>query len=122
MGRLDEDRRRAAGDLGRLAAHHAAQAEDGVVDVLRAGGRRLSDQPVVRARRKRGGGQLSRRVSTPGGRKGRRGSLIRVLSAVAFVSALLYWEQTELLYVLSTLAVCGLLLVVAFSDLEGRGW
>jgi hypothetical protein len=42
------------------------------------------------------------------------------LSAVAFVSALLYWEQTAILYVLSTLAMCGLLLVVAFSDLEGR--
>ncbi|HEU4595722.1 MAG TPA: hypothetical protein VFS10_11330 [Pyrinomonadaceae bacterium] len=42
------------------------------------------------------------------------------MSAVAFVSALLYWEQTALLYVLSTLAMCGLLLVVAFSDLEGR--
>lgn len=63
---------------------------------------------------------MSRRINTPGGRKGRRGSLIRVLSAVAFVSALLYWEQTALLYVLSTLAMCGLLLVVAFSDLEGR--
>ena len=63
---------------------------------------------------------MSRRVSTPGGRKGRRGRLIWVLSAVAFVSALLYWEQTALLYVLSTLAMCWLLLVVAFSDLEGR--
>ena len=37
------------------------------------------------------------------------------------VAALLYWEQAALVYVLSTLAVCGLLLVVAFSDLEGRG-
>jgi hypothetical protein len=63
---------------------------------------------------------LSRRVKTRGRQKGRRGRLIWVLSGVAFVSALLYWEQTELLYVLSTLAVCGLLLVVAFSDLEGR--
>jgi hypothetical protein len=39
---------------------------------------------------------------------------------VAFVAALLYWEQTAILYVLSTLAMCGLLLVVAFSDLKGR--
>ena len=31
---------------------------------------------------------------------------------------LLYWEQTALLYVLSTLAMCGFLLVVAFSNLE----
>ena len=63
---------------------------------------------------------MSRRINTPGGRKGRRGSLIWVLSAVAFVSALLYWEQAAFLYVLSTLAMCGLLLVVAFSDLESR--
>ena len=31
-----------------------------------------------------------------------------VIGAVAVVSALLYWEQTALLYVLSTLAMCGL--------------
>ena len=37
---------------------------------------------------------------------------------MVFVTALLYWEQAALLYVLSTLAVCGLLLVVAFSDLD----
>lgn len=50
-----------------------------------------------------------------------RGRFIWGLSAVAFVSALLlYWEQTALLYLLSTLVMCGLLLVVAFSDLEGR--
>ena len=40
---------------------------------------------------------------------------------MAFVAALLYWEQAALLYVLSSLAVCGLLLSVAFSDREGRG-
>jgi hypothetical protein len=40
---------------------------------------------------------------------------------VAFVAALLYWEQTALLYVLLTLAMCGLLFFVAFSDLEGSG-
>jgi hypothetical protein len=33
---------------------------------------------------------------------------------------MLYWEQTAIIYVLSTLAIVGLLLVVAFSDLEGR--
>ena len=63
---------------------------------------------------------MSREVDTPGGRKGRRGRLVRVTGAAALVSALLYSEQTALLYVLSTLAVCWLLLVVAFSDLEGR--
>jgi hypothetical protein len=63
---------------------------------------------------------LSQRVKTLGGQKGRRGRLIRVFGAVAFVSALIYWEQTAILYVLSTLSMCGLLFVVAFSDLEGR--
>jgi hypothetical protein len=33
---------------------------------------------------------------------------------------MLYWEQTAIIYVLSTFAITGLLLVVAFSDLEGR--
>jgi hypothetical protein len=61
---------------------------------------------------------LSRRVNKPGGQRRRRRGLIWVSGAVAFVVALLYWEQTALLYVLSTLAMCGLLLVVAFSDLE----
>ena len=34
--------------------------------------------------------------------------------------ALLYWEQAAVLYVLSTVAMCALLLVVAFSNLEAR--
>ena len=36
------------------------------------------------------------------------------------VIALLYWEQAAVLYVLSTLAICALLLVVMFSNLEAR--
>ena len=36
------------------------------------------------------------------------------------VISLLYWEQAAVLYVLATLAVCALLLVVAFSNLEAR--
>lgn len=63
---------------------------------------------------------MSGSVNTPGRQKGRRGKLIWVFGAVASVSALLYLEQIALLYVLSTLAVCGLMLVVAFSDLKGR--
>ena len=62
---------------------------------------------------------MSRRINTR--RKGRSRGLLWGFAAVAFVAALLYWEQAALLYVLSTLAVCGLLLVVAFSDVEGRG-
>ena len=38
----------------------------------------------------------------------------------AIVIALLYWEQIAVLYVLSTLAMCALLLVVAVSNLEAR--
>ncbi|HYG09645.1 MAG TPA: hypothetical protein VD835_06705 [Pyrinomonadaceae bacterium] len=50
----------------------------------------------------------------------RRRTFIWTGGAVVFVSAMLYWEQTALIYVLSTLAITSLLLVVAFSDLEGR--
>jgi hypothetical protein len=42
------------------------------------------------------------------------------LFAAAAVCALLFDEQVAFLYVLSTLALCGLLIVVAFSNLEGR--
>lgn len=63
---------------------------------------------------------MSGSINTPGRQTGRRGKLIWVFGAVASVSILLYLEQTALLYVLSTLVVCGLMLVVAFSDLEGR--
>ena len=43
-----------------------------------------------------------------------------MLSVLAAVAALLYWEQAAVLFVISTLAVCILLLVVAFADLEGK--
>ena len=42
------------------------------------------------------------------------------LFIAAAMSALLYTEQAAALYVLSTLAICGLMLVVAFSNLEVR--
>ena len=42
------------------------------------------------------------------------------LFAAAAVSALLFSDQVAVLYVLSTLAMCGLLIVVAFSNLEAR--
>ena len=42
------------------------------------------------------------------------------LFAAAAVAALLFQEQVAVLYVLSTLAICGLLTVVAFSNLEAR--
>ena len=42
------------------------------------------------------------------------------LFAAAAVSALLFADQIAVLYVLSTLAMVGLLTVVAFSKLEAR--
>ena len=42
------------------------------------------------------------------------------LFAAAAVSVLVFGEQVALLYVLSTLAMCGLLIVVAFSNLEAN--
>jgi hypothetical protein len=66
------------------------------------------------------GDRLSRENKTTLRQRGGRRKFAWVFGATTAVCALLYWEQTELLYVLSTLAMCGLLLVVAFSDLEGR--
>ncbi len=40
------------------------------------------------------------------------------LFAAAAASALLFDEQIAALFVLSTVAICGLLIVVTFSDLE----
>ena len=42
------------------------------------------------------------------------------LFAAAAVCALLFEEQVAVLYVLFTLAICGLMIVVAFSNLEAR--
>ena len=43
-----------------------------------------------------------------------------IFGSSAIVIALLYWDQVAVLYVLSTLAMCAVLLVVAFSNLEAR--
>ena len=43
-----------------------------------------------------------------------------IFGSSAIVIVLLYWEQAAVLYVLSTLAICALLLVVMFSNLESR--
>lgn len=53
-------------------------------------------------------------------RKWRRRSKLSLLLSLATISALIYWEQTAALYVLSTLAICVVLLLVAFADLEGK--
>jgi hypothetical protein len=51
--------------------------------------------------------------------RGRRRKLFWLFAAAA-VCALLFEEQAAVLYVLSTLAICGLMIVVAFSNLEAR--
>jgi len=56
--------------------------------------------------------------STIGKRRYRKFAWIFGTSAI--VIALLYWEQAAVLYVLSTLAICALLVVVMFANLEGR--
>ena len=50
----------------------------------------------------------------------RQRKLLWIFGATFTISALLYWEQAGLLFVLSTLTICGLLVVVAFSNLEAR--
>jgi hypothetical protein len=49
----------------------------------------------------------------------RRRKLFWLFAALA-VSALLFEEQVVVLYLLSTLAICGLMIVLAFSNLEVR--
>jgi len=53
-------------------------------------------------------------------RKRRYRKLAWIFGTSAIVISLLYWEQAAALYVLSTLAMCAVLLVVAFSNLETR--
>jgi peptidoglycan/LPS O-acetylase OafA/YrhL len=53
-------------------------------------------------------------------RRSRLRTYLYALTGIIIVCALIYWEQTALLYVVSTLVVCALLLAVAFADLEGK--
>ncbi len=52
-----------------------------------------------------------------GGKK-RGTTWLWILAVSAVIIALLYWEQTALLYVLGTVGVSALLLVVAMADLS----
>ena len=54
---------------------------------------------------------------TGGGLSRRKITWLWIIGFTAVIIALLYWEQTALLYVLATLGVSGLLVVVAMSDL-----
>lgn len=65
---------------------------------------------------------MSRRVSQPaGGKMGRGMSLLWIGGMVTVIILLLYFEQTALLYVISTLGVTALLVIVALADLEKKG-
>ena len=50
----------------------------------------------------------------------RNRKFVWIFGSGAIVIALLYWEQAAVLYVLSTLAICALLIVVMFSNLEAK--
>lgn len=53
---------------------------------------------------------------------GRRATALLWLLGIAIVvGTLIYLEQIAILYVLATISLVGLLLVVAFSDLENVG-
>lgn len=52
-------------------------------------------------------------------KKQRRNSIIITTVVVAIIVGLLMWEQVALLYLLATLGVAVLLIIVAFSDLQG---
>ncbi|HEY0169532.1 MAG TPA: hypothetical protein VGB98_00655 [Pyrinomonadaceae bacterium] len=61
----------------------------------------------------------SRAAADSARKKRRRTSLLISTVAIVIVIVLLLTEQVALLYLIATLGVVGLLLVVAFSDLQG---
>ena len=63
---------------------------------------------------------MPRTVETGKRRKWRGRTKLYALSALALVSALIYWEQVALLYVASTIFICVVLTVVALADLERK--
>ena len=63
---------------------------------------------------------MSKTVETRKRRKWRGRTKLFALGALALVSALIYWEQVALLYVVSTVLMCLVLLAAAFADLEGK--
>ena len=59
--------------------------------------------------------------SQASGRRRRRTVTYTWIAALSLiVIALIYWEQTALLYILATLGVTALLVVVALADLQGN--
>jgi hypothetical protein len=63
---------------------------------------------------------MSRRVNPGAGRRSRRLNTILWVAALAAITiALIYLEQTAILYILATLGVTALLAIVAMADLKG---
>ena len=66
------------------------------------------------------GGLVRRKSKSTIGSQLRYRKFAWIFGSSAIVIALLYWEQAAVLYVLSTLGICAVLLVIAFSNLEAR--
>ena len=66
------------------------------------------------------GGLVRRNSKSRKGLERRYRKFAWIFGTSAIVVALLYWEQAAVLYVLSTLALCAMLLLVMFSNLEAR--
>jgi hypothetical protein len=60
---------------------------------------------------------MSARIQAQGRRRRRIFTLSWIAGLAIMVIALIYWEQTALLYILATLGVTALLIVVAMADL-----
>jgi uncharacterized membrane protein YhaH (DUF805 family) len=64
---------------------------------------------------------MSARNQTKGRRRRKTITLSWIAALAILVIALIYWEQTAVLYILATLGVTALLVVVAMADLHGSG-
>ena len=63
---------------------------------------------------------MRKTIEKPKRRKWRGRTKLYALAALIIVSALIYWEQAALLYIVSTLMISALLLAVAFANLKTK--
>jgi hypothetical protein len=63
---------------------------------------------------------MSQRIKATKTRKRRSLTLLWIFGLVVVVSVLIYYERTEMLYILATLGVTALLVIVATADLGRR--
>lgn len=63
---------------------------------------------------------MSQRIRTNKTRKRRSLTLLWIVGLVILVFVLIYFERTEMLYILATLGVTALLIIVATADLGRR--